>query len=157
MTRPAWMGQALIVAISAGAAILAAGRTARCNPVPLGPDPVRVVAGFFVFTSAEGAVILVEALIFYLALDLGWRALWTSLVANAASAIAGFLVLPSRTVIAVPLGFLLVLVVELPIIVLMNLGYANRARLLKVGAITNVITYSAVTWLMFTLRTTDWS
>ena len=153
MIKATRVQQAVMVALSAATMLLVAGQTAYCDQFGGVGFYTFGIVKLLVFSCAEVAIVLIEALVFNLALQMdGGSAFLTSLVANVASAAIGVMIIPSKTAAEIPVGLLVVLVVELPIIVLLNRDYINRGRLLKVGAITNVITYLSAAGLILALR-----
>jgi hypothetical protein len=98
--------------------------------------------------ALEVAIAVVEGLAYHYVARLTWRrALLTSFVANAASAVIGFVPAVIMGPLPMPMGLLVGLVltvfIELPIVMLMNLRQPNRGLLLATALVANLVTYAA--------------
>ena len=100
----------------------------------------------------QGTILITEALTYRFARKVGgWRALGTSIAANVASFVVGLfvfwlLVVPDRPWVLAPwilvsLGAAIAVLVEAPIVALMNRRFPERRRLWTVAVVANICTY----------------
>ena len=145
-------------------ALTAAVITATALPVvgddlyayPMEVDFYRVCGLLPVLVLIEVAIVIVEARVYQRVLGLHpRRALWSSLAANVASFLGGI----GLTLVGVSyalfgasgeppfaghfmFGLAVTLIVELPVLLVVNRDFGDRGRLLRAALITNLLTYS---------------
>ena len=146
-SRPSRIGRAACLAVIAVAAMLLAAPPARSDPVEGVDFAAALTAGvlprfLLVLCVAELVIVGVEALAYRQLLKLGiGTALVTSLLANIASALTGFLPDAFGQEGGVVVGLMIAVATETVIVILLNRSYANRPLLISVVALVNVCTY----------------
>src|SRR5574340_791225 len=126
----------------AAAGSLAIG-PASADPIGSGSGGMREMGYIFgalavmVAAAMELLIVLVEALLYRWLLKLRFRqALLTSLCANVASLLTGFLLGSLGEA-----GIAIALAVEIPVVLALNPGYTKRVRMLGAVIGANVVTY----------------
>jgi len=141
MGRRVWRVPAVLVAAGVGSFMTA---LATADPIGGGSGGMRELGyamaffGIMVLGAVEAVIVVLEALAYRWLLKLRFRhALLTSLCGNVASVVVGLLLrgLGAR-------GALIALAVEVPVVLALNRGYANRRRLVASVVGVNLVIYT---------------